>query len=259
MSLFSTGRVAATLHELFSGIQGEGLLVGVRQLFVRFHGCPLRCAYCDTPASRAAFPAACQVETAPGSRVFDALPNPLFADDLVGLARALFTAYPHHSVALTGGEPLRHWEALNILMPELHREGIATYLETNGMLPDELWRLDEMPTHLVMDIKLPSATGCLALWDAHAAFLDAALARRATGLQVKLVFATGSGDDIARAAALVAARDASIPCILQPVTPRPGGPAAPTAADTLDAQARAAAHLRDVRVIPQTHVLLGQR
>lgn len=259
MSTFQTGRIAATLHEIFSGIQGEGLLVGVRQLFVRFHGCPLHCAYCDTPASRNAFPAACQVESAPGSRAFTSLANPLFADDLVGLVRALVTAYPHHSVALTGGEPLLHWEALNLLMPELHREGIATYLETNGMLPDELWRLDEMPTYLAMDMKLPSATACPALWGAHAAFLDAARERRATGLQVKLVFAAGSGTDIDQAAALIAARDADIPCILQPVTPRPGGPAAPDAAETLDAQRRAAAHLHDVRVIPQTHVMLGQR
>jgi 7-carboxy-7-deazaguanine synthase len=265
MSALQTGRVATTVHELFSGIQGEGVLVGVRHLFVRFHGCPLACAYCDTPASRERIPTACAVERAAGTREFDLLPNPLFADDLLGLIHALFADYPHHAVALTGGEPLLHWDALNVLMPELHREKIPTYLETNGCLPDELLRLDEAPTYLAMDMKLPTATGGPALWEAHAAFLDAALERMAHGpslrerLQVKLVFAAGSLPDVAHAAELIAMRCRDLSCVLQPVTLRPGGPAAPTPAETLDAQRLAAEHLRDVRVIPQTHVLLGQR
>ena len=41
----------ATIQEIFSGIQGEGVLVGVRQIFLRFHGCQLHCRYCDTPAT----------------------------------------------------------------------------------------------------------------------------------------------------------------------------------------------------------------
>ena len=41
------------LSEVFSSIQGEGLYVGDRHLFVRFAGCNLNCQYCDTPDSRA--------------------------------------------------------------------------------------------------------------------------------------------------------------------------------------------------------------
>ncbi|HOF89701.1 MAG TPA: 7-carboxy-7-deazaguanine synthase QueE [Armatimonadota bacterium] len=257
------GRLVATLHEIFSGIQGEGVLVGVRQLFVRFHGCQLACAYCDTPASRRAFPAVCLVENAPGAREFTALSNPLDVADVLDLIRALSGGYPHHSVAVTGGEPLLHGDALNALLPALHREGIATYLETNGALADALRRLDEPPTHLAMDIKLPGATGGPALWDDHAAFLDAALERmdlRPPGaLQVKLVFAAGCLGEIARAAALIADRRRDLPTVLQPVTPRPGGPPAPPPGETLEAQRLAAAALCDVRVIPQTHVMLGQR
>ncbi|MDX9694125.1 MAG: 7-carboxy-7-deazaguanine synthase QueE, partial [Methanothermobacter sp.] len=42
----------APIMEVFSSIQGEGLLVGCRQIFIRFAGCNLNCKYCDTPESR---------------------------------------------------------------------------------------------------------------------------------------------------------------------------------------------------------------
>ena len=39
------------VREIFTSIQGEGPYVGVKQLFVRFCGCNLRCDYCDTDVS----------------------------------------------------------------------------------------------------------------------------------------------------------------------------------------------------------------
>ncbi|HPX77174.1 MAG TPA: 7-carboxy-7-deazaguanine synthase QueE, partial [Methanobacterium sp.] len=39
------------ISEIFSSIQGEGKLVGRRQVFIRFSGCNLTCNYCDTPQS----------------------------------------------------------------------------------------------------------------------------------------------------------------------------------------------------------------
>jgi organic radical activating enzyme len=42
----------ARINEVFSSIQGEGKLIGRRQVFVRFSGCNLECNYCDTPLSR---------------------------------------------------------------------------------------------------------------------------------------------------------------------------------------------------------------
>jgi len=36
------------VNEIFYSLQGEGLLVGVPSVFIRFAGCPLRCRWCDT-------------------------------------------------------------------------------------------------------------------------------------------------------------------------------------------------------------------
>ena len=44
--------VHGNVVEIFSGIQGEGIHVGRRQIFLRLAGCNLRCDYCDQPEAR---------------------------------------------------------------------------------------------------------------------------------------------------------------------------------------------------------------
>ena len=254
----------AIFHEIFSGIQGEGVWVGVRQIFTRFHGCQLACRYCDTPASRGDAPEACAVEEQAGSREMRHLRNPLTVPALLEALSRLQAGYPHHSVSLTGGEPLLHPDFLRELLPALHRAGLRSYLETNGALPDALADLSSIPDYLAIDIKLPSATGRASCWAEHATFLAVVLAQVpaaeiAARVQVKLVFSEESLADIEQAAALVAAYSPQIPCVLQPVTPHHGGPPAPSPVLVLEAQRLAAARLADVRVIPQVHVLTGQR
>src|SRR5712691_9557054 len=36
------------LSEIFTSIEGEGILFGTKTLFVRMAGCPLKCRWCDT-------------------------------------------------------------------------------------------------------------------------------------------------------------------------------------------------------------------
>ena len=37
------------VNETFLSVQGEGSMIGTPSLFIRLDGCPLRCAWCDTP------------------------------------------------------------------------------------------------------------------------------------------------------------------------------------------------------------------
>jgi organic radical activating enzyme len=270
MNLLESSRTChgeqAVVHEIFSAIQGEGALVGRRQIFVRFHGCNLRCAYCDTRASRGAPPAQCDIEQCAGGRTLSHVRNPLSVEDVLAAVGRLQAGFPHHAVSLTGGEPLLQVPFLNFLLPALQAAGMRTLLETNGTLAEALAALCLTPDFIAMDIKLPSATGQAPCWDAHAAFLATAVDRLIREgehalidrLQVKLVFGADSLRDVTRAAELIAACHPEIPCILQPLTAHADGPVAPDVATVLEAQRLAAQTLRDVRVIPQTHVLLDQ-
>ena len=36
------------IFEIFTSVEGEGILYGTKTLFVRLAGCPFTCFYCDT-------------------------------------------------------------------------------------------------------------------------------------------------------------------------------------------------------------------
>ncbi len=246
----------APVFEIFSGIQGEGILVGVRQVFVRFCGCNRRCFFCDTQEALAPAPA-CAIEQAPGSRQFADHRNPMTAAAVARAAAALDAPRGlHHSVSLTGGEPLIHAELLAALCPLLAEHGLPVYLETNGTLPEALERVLDGVQHVAMDIKLESATGQATPWEAHYRFLDLALRRSA---QVKIVVAADTTDEeLGRVAELVGTQRTQAPVVLQPVTPV-RGIRPPTPSQLLQFQALLKRSLRDVRVIPQVHKLMGQK
>ncbi|HWR39943.1 MAG TPA: 7-carboxy-7-deazaguanine synthase QueE [Patescibacteria group bacterium] len=237
------------LVEIFSSIQGEGLYVGSRQVFVRLSGCNLACEYCDTPESRQ--PAAnARWEQTPNQRDFCAIPNPVDETWLIQhLNRVLET--PHHSVSFTGGEPLLQAAALERILPRING---TIYLETNGTLPAALAQILPMVQIISMDIKLPSVTG-RNNWQEHQRFLQLAASRE---LFVKLVITNETlPEEIDTALAMIAAKNTHIPLILQPVTPNAACRGV-SPEKMLQLQEKALRQLTDVRVIPQTHKLMGQ-
>ena len=241
--------------EIFSGIQGEGLMIGERQIFVRLAGCNLSCAFCDTPSARE--PAeTCRVERTAGARNFAMVSNPIAAFDVVKYVEKLDTyRRVHHSVALTGGEPLMQAEFAAELVRELKRKEFWVFLETNGSLPNELAGVIRYVDMVSMDVKLPGTACCPDLLVEHERFL-----RRAAqvGVYVKVVLTSAtSTDELLAAAKMVCEVNPTIPLVLQPASPN-GEIKPPSPAQVLDWQLQCKLHLPNVRVIPQCHKIMGQ-
>jgi 7-carboxy-7-deazaguanine synthase len=254
---------SAPLVEIFSAIQGEGLNVGTRQIFVRFGGCDLRCRFCDS--AHTWHPSAtCAIERSPGSRVFDHYPNPVAMGQLLDWVSQQHLPGLHDSISLTGGEPLLQAEFLKNFLPKVRdRIQLPIYLETGGHRPTELQAVLPYLDLVGMDLKLPSVSG-ETHWQAHQDFLSFCY-HSGTEVFCKLIISqTTQATDLEQAAQLVAQISADIPVILQPVTPL--APALSSTANclpplpeqVLDWQALMKKWLSSVRVIPQTHKAIGQ-
>ena len=238
------------LYEIFSSVQGEGPLLGCRQVFVRFAGCNLSCSYCDTPTGPA--PAICRAENSAGENFFTDIENPLDAERAAELING-YGLSRHHSVSLTGGEPLLHAEYLLELIPLIKGARQGIYLETNGTLPGELSRLIYLVDIVAMDIKLPGIAGTEPLWEEHRRFLQIARERE---VFVKIVVNNSTQqDEIKKAAGIIREVSENIPLIIQPATE--SGHFCLDAGGVRRFQFLALDMLKDVRVIPQTHVVMG--
>ncbi|MBR0370044.1 MAG: 7-carboxy-7-deazaguanine synthase QueE [Methanobrevibacter sp.] len=122
----------APIIEIFSSFQGEGVLIGQRQIFVRFAGCNLNCAYCDTKIS---------ISKNQGTLMTPA--------EVVEKIESILTP-DCHTISFTGGEPSLYPEFIN----EVSKlTGLNIMLETNGTLPDNIDLIDNLDI-VSLDIKL---------------------------------------------------------------------------------------------------------
>lgn len=239
------------LKEVFSSLQGEGVLIGRRQLFVRLSRCNLDCAYCDTDYVDSPTWSA---EVEPGGAERREYPNPTTPAFLTELIGRWQSRIQHHSLALTGGEPLVQGEALAEWLPVV-RGILPVYLETNGTLPEPLEQLLPYISWVSMDIKLAGTSGSPTPWGAHAAFLALSQAK---ACQVKVVIdLQTTEDELVEAARFVHRHAPQTPLILQPktVADRP----TVTGRHLLSLQGTVVREHPATLVIPQVHPLLSIR
>ena len=122
----------APIIEIFSSFQGEGVLIGQRQIFVRFAGCNLNCDYCDTKHSI--------------SKKEGMLMTP---EEVVSKIESILTP-DCHTISFTGGEPSLYPEFIN----EVSKlTDLDIMLETNGTLPANIDLIDNLSI-VSLDIKL---------------------------------------------------------------------------------------------------------
>lgn len=229
------------ISEIFSSIQGEGPYLGVRQIFTRFGRCNMHCHYCD------------ELEKMEEGR-FDVRTLDSVLAEIDKLEK---TDGPHHSVSLTGGEPLFYPAFLESLMPKLKERGLKTYLETNGTLPAALERVIRFTDIVAMDWKPASSTGDRGFQKAHEQFLRIALQK---DVFVKVVITPQTAfDETMDAVKAVAAVSPKTPFIFQPLTEAFG--VSVDALKLIETKffPEAQKHLSDVRVIPQMHKIWGVR
>jgi len=231
----------ARINEIFSSIQGEGLLLGRRQVFVRFAGCNLDCNYCDTPQSK----------------------NPTAGDEysvetLYNAVNKLLTP-DFHSISFTGGEPLLHADFLRNF---LEKYNFNCLLETNGSLPDELAKIAKLVDYASVDIKLPehcSVNDWDTLFNREIKSLNI-LIDEGANIYCKLVILPSTKADTVELIASKINRGVSdtskVPLVIQPLSPLNQWQ---NKEHMLLKISENAAEYMDVLVIPQIHKILKVR
>ena len=212
------------LAEVFSSVQGEGLWVGVRQVFIRFPKCNIVCNYCDE----------------------DDLPYREWSvEEIVGTVRAWTDRTPHHSVSFTGGEPTMYAQHIQTLAPLL---GLPAFLETNGTLPDKIATLLPYLSFVSLDYK-PGH---------EEAFTRSLQLTKTLSTYAKwIVCADSTAAELEKLSAIVKSTAPQLPVFFQPVTPCKDVHETVTPQHLLALTDLALRSGLNVRVVPQTHKQIG--
>ena len=213
------------IREIFTSLQGEGLYIGQKQIFVRFCKCNLVCDYCDTDfMSKDAKRYSCE-------QLYNELKK-----------------NPCEVLSFTGGEPLLDVEFLKEFLTN-YKEKLnkKIYLETNGILCEELAQIIDFVDVVAMDIKIETATGQKSRLFHNEKFLEIASKKE---VFIKVVFDKNILQFEANNCIEIA-KKYNTPIILQPKMPLDIG------IDLIRIYDLFYQNYKNVRLIPQTHKFLN--
>ena len=189
------------IKEIFASIQGEAHYIGEKQLFIRFCDCNLNCTYCDTDFQRE--------NSFPIHDLNKTEQNPISSEKLAEIANQ----HKVETVSLTGGEPLLHKDFLIEFLPKLNNKKI--YLETNGILFDELNAIIDYVNVVSMDIKLPCSTNQKARFEENRNFIKVATQNKKEIFAKIILDKNYSKEEIVKTVELL--KEFDIPLIIQPM------------------------------------------
>jgi len=127
------------LFEIFTSIEGEGILYGTKTMFVRLAGCPFTCFYCDT---------------------LDALPmdsgNEYGIEEVCNLIEKNLEENTY-KVNFTGGEPLVQSEGVLEMAKFVKSKNIPTYLESSCYDSEKFSQVLPFIDFIKIEFKTPEA------------------------------------------------------------------------------------------------------
>jgi organic radical activating enzyme len=134
------------LSEVFCSLQGEGVNIGIPQIFIRFAGCNLKCTYCDTAYSWDIFKSKCNL-------FGTFLKNPIHIDKLIEtVEKKIKIGYKW--ISLTGGEPLLQYSFVKNFVKKIKkRHQLHIQLETNGTHLEKICDVLSLIDHITVTLK----------------------------------------------------------------------------------------------------------
>jgi 7-carboxy-7-deazaguanine synthase len=127
------------LFEIFTSVEGEGILYGTKTMFVRLAGCPFTCFYCDT---------------------LDALPMDSGNEYEIGEACDLIDKNLEkntYKVNFTGGEPLIQTNGVIEMAKYVKSRNIPTYLESSCYDSEKFSKVLPYIDFIKIEFKTPEA------------------------------------------------------------------------------------------------------
>lgn len=242
------------LGEIFSSFQGEGPLIGKRQVFVRTAGCNLSCSYCDSPKFRRRVKF-CGVEDRSVPGCFRLAENPVTSSWTMEQILARW-AIGTSSVSITGGDPLCQPEFALALAMSCASEGMPVYFETNGFSRSRFSRLIDWIDFAAIDIKLPSHRPCPSsrlsrLVENELACIEGASRAGIFTIAKVVILDSTSSEEIESLCPRLEGMEITL--VLQPAS----GSEKPGQEKLIHLHEAASEHLGEVVVIPQAHKIMG--